>query len=310
AIKGRTARTSAIDLDVRVEKQTATIRDGAAVARASVPNPAFTMAGYAPVAAQLVLMRYWVSHGKPASIPLLPHGAARIEPRGRDAVDVNGQKISFDRYSVGGVIWGRESLWCDDAGRLAALVSVDAEFDHFEAVRPDLAAGVPTVRDVGNELDFIAAVRDAVAEGRGLGPRLLLAGLIDGEGPNGLGVARAATPEEGRRWVDRYHNARFDQIKIYSSIRMDVLRAITDEAHRLGLTVTGHVPAGMNALDAIDAGLDQINHREYVAAVMRPNPDAAIAAFRRRGAVVDPTLALYELLARPFTQPIEAFEPG
>src|SRR5437762_948198 len=143
AIKGRTARTSAIDLDVRVEKQTATIRDGAAVARASVPNPAFTMAGYAPVAAQLVLMRYWVSHGKPASIPLLPHGAARIEPRGRDAVDVNGQKISFDRYSVGGVIWGRESLWCDDAGRLVALVSVDAEFDHFEAVRPDLAAAVP-----------------------------------------------------------------------------------------------------------------------------------------------------------------------
>src|SRR5205814_1426202 len=124
------------------------------------------------------------------------------------------------------------------------------------------------------------------------------------------GLVRAATPDEGRRWVDRYHDARFDQIKIYSSIRADVLRAITDEAHRLGLTVTGHVPAGMNAFDAIDAGLDQINHREYIAAVMRPNPEAAIAAFRRHGTVVDPTLALYELLARPFTQPIEVFEPG
>ncbi len=38
-------------------------------------------------------------------------------------------------YTVSGLIWGQESLWVDDAQNLIALVSTDAEFDHFEAVR-------------------------------------------------------------------------------------------------------------------------------------------------------------------------------
>src|SRR5439155_1705695 len=127
-----------------------------------------------------------------------------------------------------------------------------------------LAAGVTTVRDVGNELEFVSAVRDAVAAGKGIGPRMLLAGVIDGPGQRGLGVTRAATPDEGRRWVDRYHDVGFDQIKIYSSVDLDVLRAVTAEVYRLGMTVTGHVPNSMNVLTAMDAGLDQIDHAEYL----------------------------------------------
>ncbi len=419
AIKGKAARTSAIDIEVTLADGVATIRDGVESSRTTIPASAFAMAGYAPPSVQMQLMRFWAAHGRPASLPLLPHGVASIEPRGRDIVDLGGgRSISLDRYSVKGAIWGRESLWCDQSGRLAALVSVDAEFDHFEATRPELApalprlvaraaadgmaalaeaaaagsprpsrviavtggsivdmsgrppivngtvlirdgrvdavgvagqvvvpsdatlvdgtgkfvipglwdmhahfeqvewgpiylaAGITTVRDVGNELEFITAVRDAIASGKGIGPRLFLAGLIDGEGPISLGLARAARPEDGRRWVNRYRAAGFDQIKTYSSIKPDVLRAITAEAHRLGLTVTGHVPNGMNAMEAVDAGLDQIDHSQYLAAVMQPNPQPALDLFKKHGTVVDPTLALYELMARPFTQPIETFEPG
>ena len=418
AIKGKAARTSVIDVEVTVADGAATIRDGAESTRTAAPASAFAMAGYAPPSVQMQMMRFWAAHGRPDALPLLPHGVAHIEPRGRDVVEAGGRSLSLERYSVKGVIWGRESLWCDDTGRLVALVSVDAEFDHFEATSPQLApalprlvalaaadgmaalseaaasesprpsaviavtggsiidmsgrppiangtvlikdgrvdavgvaeqvavppdativdaagkfvipglwdmhahfeqvewgpiylaAGITTVRDVANELEFIAAVRDAVASGKGLGPRLLLAGIIDGEGPGGLGLARAGTPEEGRRWVNRYLAARFDQIKIYSSIKPDVLRAITAEAHRLGLTVTGHVPEGMNALEAVEAGLDQINHRQYVDAVMRVNPRAAMDLFKKHGTVIDPTLALYELLVRPFNVPISTFEPG
>jgi hypothetical protein len=79
------------------------------------------------------MMRFWAAHGRPDALPLLPHGVAHIEPRGRDVVEAGGRSLSLERYSVKGVIWGRESLWCDDTGRLVALVSVDAEFDHFEA---------------------------------------------------------------------------------------------------------------------------------------------------------------------------------
>ena len=418
AVKGETARITGIDAEVTIAGANATIREGREMRRAPVPEGAFTLAGYAPASMQMELMRYWASHGRPSSVPLLPQGAAHIEPRGRDQFTAGGRTFALDRYSLTGVVWGRETLWCDENGRLAALVGVDAEFDHFEAVRPELeaavaqlvaraasdgmaamadtaaaispaashaiaitggrildmtarrpivdgtvvvvdgritavgpsgrvavppgativnaagktvmpglwdmhahfeqvewgpiylAAGVTTIRDVGNELEFIVAARDAVAAGKGIGPRMLLAGIIDGPGPNGLGAIRAATADEARRRVQRYHDAGFVQIKIYSSVALDVLRAIATEAHRLGMTVTGHVPEGMNAFAAIDAGLDQINHAQYLTAVADAGPETLIAALRKHKTVVDPTLALYELLARPTTQPIESFEPG
>ena len=84
---------------------------------------------------------------------------------------------------------------------MPGLWDMHAHFEQVEWGPIYLAAGVTTVRDVGNELEFIAAVRDAVASGAGLGPRMLLAGIVDGPGPRGLGVTRAATPEEGRAWV-------------------------------------------------------------------------------------------------------------
>jgi imidazolonepropionase-like amidohydrolase len=401
-IKGDTARLSMIDEDVT-----------------QVPAGAFTLAGYAPPSMQMELLRYWASHGRPEAIPLVPSGTARIEARGRDMVSAGGRMWTLDRYSVSGVLWGRETLWTSESGRLEALVSVDAEFDHFEAVRPELedavpqlvaraasdgmaamagtatavlpppsriiaitggtvidvtgrkpprpastivitdgritslgssarvavpagatvvnaagktiipglwdmhahfeqvewgpiylASGITTVRDVGNEFDFITAVRDAIASGKGIGPRMLLAGIVDGGGPNAMGAIRATTADEAREVVRRYHDAGFAQIKIYSSITLPVLRAITAEAHRLGMTVTGHVPEGINAFEAIDAGMDQINHAEYIAAVSFPDVMKVIATMRAHKTVLDPTLALYELLARSFTQPIESFEPG
>jgi imidazolonepropionase-like amidohydrolase len=417
-IHGDVARISKIDAEVTLAGGTATIREGSATRSEPAPAGVFTLAGYAPPSLQMTFMRFWAARGRPKSVPLLPHGTARVEARGRDEVIVDGRTMALNRYSVDGVVWGRETLWLDADGRLAALVSQDAEFDHFEAARPELkpaipqlvaraasdgmaamaetaaaespaaspevaivgatildmtgrkpvpngtvvirdgritavgpsnritvakqatvvqaagktvmpglwdmhahfeqvewgpiylAAGVTTVRDVGNELEFIAAVRDAVVAGKGLGPRMLLAGVIDGPGQRGLGLARAATPDEGRRWVDRYHDAGFDQIKVYSSITLDVLRGITAEAHKLGMTVTGHVPDSMNVLTAIEAGLDQVNHAQYLGAAAGADPQVVIAALKRHGTVVDPTLALYELLARPLDQPIDRFEPG
>src|SRR6185437_17013713 len=64
---------------------------------------------------------------------------------------------------------------------------------HFEQVGWGpiyLATGVTTARDVGNEEDFIVSVRDAVASGQGLGPRILMAGVVDGSGPISLGMNR------------------------------------------------------------------------------------------------------------------------
>ena len=208
---------------------------------------------------------------------------------------------------------------------------------HFEQVEWGpiyLAAGVTTVRDCGNEFEFITAVRDAIAQGRGLGPRLLLAGFVDGTGPLALGVDRVDTPEQARMWIDRYHDAGFQQMKIYSSVKLEEVKAVADEAHRLGMTVTGHVPEGLNAYQAIEAGQDQINHIHYIADIMQraasrrmppraerrnaaanldldsPEAKKALAFLKEHHTVVDPTMALFELFTATTAKPPASFEPG
>ena len=79
-------------------------------------------------------------------------------------------------------------------------------------------------------------------------------------------------PSRLARWVDRYHEAGFQQMKIYSSVKLEEVKAVADEAHRLGMTVTGHVPEGLNAYpgDRSRAGSDQphsIHRRHHAPAV-------------------------------------------
>jgi len=441
-IKGRTARTVSIDQAITVDNGQLHFRTRDKNSDSAAPSGAFfTIAAYAPATMQMLMIRYWATHGSPAELPTLPKGAVKIEPRGQDTIHLGDRDEKLDRFTVQGLIWGRETLWFDAQRKLVAAITTDAEFDHFEAIRDGyesaladfvgragtdemsalaqlsktipgshapalaivgatlidgtgaapiadstvmihkgsivaagpraqvkipkdaqvidakgkfllpglwdmhahfeqvewgpiyLAAGVTTVRDCGNEFEFIAAVRDAIAQGRGLGPRLLLAGVVDGAGPLAIGVERVDTPEQARSWVDRYHAAHFQQMKIYSSVKLDELKIVADEAHRLGMTVTGHVPEGLNGFQTIEAGQDQINHVQYIADMMHPPfpegmsrmdrrkaianldldaPDAhkAMEFLKDHHTVVDPTTALFELFTATTAKPPASFEPG
>ncbi len=217
---------------------------------------------------------------------------------------------------------GATIIRTDGATMLPGLWDMHAHYAQVEWGPIYLASGVTTVRDVGNQFEFLVGLRRALAAGRGIGPRILAAGIIDGDSPRAIGVQRAATPAQGVAFVRKYHDAGFEQVKIYSSVPDSVLRAITREAHALGMTVTGHVPIGLDGYQGVEAGMDQINHVTFVRGMMRapgdttpltmdlPEARRAIAFLAQRHIVVDPTVALYELLLHPADQPITAFEPG
>jgi imidazolonepropionase-like amidohydrolase len=440
-VDGKTCRQSEIHQAVEVRSDDVRIGHRGVWTEAARPKRFFTIAGYAPITLQMLLLRYWATHGSPTELTTLPTGSVRITHRGQDTFPALAKSGTLDRYSIEGLIWGRETAWLDASGTLVAVVTIDAEFDHFEAVAdgyegalgefvrragadgmdslaelatrisgtrsdllaivhgtlidgtgapavPDsvvitrgdrilaagppsqvvipsaatvldahgksllpglwdmhahfeqvewgpiyLAAGVTTVRDCANDLNFITSVRDAVAEGRGLGPRILAAGVVDGSGPMAIGVARVDTIDEAETWVSRYRAAGFQQIKIYSSMKLEALRAVADAAHRAGMTVTGHVPEGLNAYQVIEAGQDQINHIFFLANIMHaplsadasrmerlnalanmnldsPEAHKAIAFLKAHRTVVDPTLALLELSTISTKKPPIAFEPG
>ncbi|HXA48882.1 MAG TPA: amidohydrolase family protein [Candidatus Acidoferrum sp.] len=206
---------------------------------------------------------------------------------------------------------------------LPGLWEMHIHFSGVEFGPALLGAGVTTARDCGGEFDYLVAQRDAVEKHAALSPRLLLAGLVDAGGPKAFGHVTAETAEEGRAVVRRYHDAGFQQIKLYTFLSPDVIRAIADEAHRLGMTVTGHVPQAINAFEGVEAGMDQINHLNYVTTMMRGPGGGrgaidvtsntalkAIQFFKDHHTVVDPTAGWGEMAGHSKEVDVADFEPA
>jgi hypothetical protein len=149
----------------------------------------------------------------------------------------------------------------------------------------------------------------------------VLAGFIDGPGPYQAPVkVLASTPEEARQWVDRYADLGYVQIKIYSSVKPDLVPVIIEEAHKRGLRVSGHIPSGMIAEQFVREGADEIQHMNFIflnlmpdvkdtrtpARFIEPGKRAAgldlnsqpvndfIALLKQHHTVVDPTMAIWE----------------
>jgi imidazolonepropionase-like amidohydrolase len=128
-----------------------------------------------------------------------------------------------------------------------------------------LAAGITTVRDLGNNIDDLTARIQRFDAGTELGPHVLRAGLIDGPGPFAAptGVL-AGTPDEATAAVKRFADAGYAQIKIYSSVPPALVPVIAAAAHARGLRVSGHIPSGMNAAEAVEQGYDELQHVNFL----------------------------------------------
>jgi len=204
---------------------------------------------------------------------------------------------------------------------LPGLWDMHAHFEQAEWGPAYLAAGVTSVRDCGNEFGYINAIQKAIDEGKGIGPKIYKAGIIDGRGPMGLGIIQADTKEEAINDVDRYYKNGFVEIKIYSSVKPAIVKAICDEAHRLGLPVTGHIPNGMTLQAGVDSGMDMVNHVQYVYSIMKRNKDrsidfedpiskAAIRFIKDHNVVIDPTIGVFEMSFRSVKDDITIMEPA
>jgi imidazolonepropionase-like amidohydrolase len=211
---------------------------------------------------------------------------------------------------------------------LPGLFDMHAHATQAEWFPASLAAGITTMRDAANEMEFIAPIRDAVNSGEiTVSPRLLLAGYID-SGENSVGSMKAETPAEARAIVNRYKQAGYQQIKIYQSLKPELVKVVTDQAHKLSMTVTGHIPTGHNIFTAVDNGFDQVNHLGFVARVMTPrdfdsksggkrnfDPTNKLAKdgfrfFLDNNIVVEPTLARGENSSKILGDSYEDTEPG
>jgi hypothetical protein len=129
----------------------------------------------------------------------------------------------------------------------------------------DLANGVTSARDMANDTDTFLQRVTRFDNGSELGPRVLKAGIIDGTGEfAGPTKMRVDTAEQAIQDVDWYADHGYAQIKIYSSIKPELVPIIADHAHARGLRVSGHVPALMSARQFVEGGADEIQHLNFI----------------------------------------------
>lgn len=125
----------------------------------------------------------------------------------------------------------------------------------------NVASGVTTVRDLGNNPDRLDDFKKRYDEVSAIGPRVLRSGFIEGRGEKAAASeVTAETKAEAEAAVEFYAKRGYEGIKIYNSMKPELVPLLAQLAHGKGMRVSGHVPMSMRAEDTVRAGYDEIQH--------------------------------------------------
>ncbi|MEP6692388.1 MAG: amidohydrolase family protein [Gemmatimonadaceae bacterium] len=180
-------------------------------------------------------------------VPLDPVALRRgsaSRPRGGAEIDAAG------KYVLPGLIDAHAHLQDERAG-----VAQPIEYE----MKIWLACGITTVRDVGSDTKKALVWREQSAKGEIASPRIFIYPQF----------GRPTNADSARARVRQYKAMGVDGIKLLG-IDRDVMAAMEDEAHKLGLRIAHHVGVEeTNAWDDIRFGTTSIEHWYGI-------PDAAI----------------------------------
>ncbi len=128
-----------------------------------------------------------------------------------------------------------------------------------------IAAGITSVRDLANDTEQLLALKKKIEGGEEIGPRILMSGFMDGRGPYaGPTKVFVDSETEAKSAIENYARLGYTGIKIYSSIKPELVPKIIELAHAKNLRVSGHVPAFMTAEQFVNAGADEIQHANFL----------------------------------------------
>ena len=240
---------------------------------------------------------------------VLPERDCSLE--GFEVIDLGGQ------YLMPGLInlhvhipaGGKPSKKPMDAKKSVKLATSNAltrkyiEYMYKSYCRTELLSGVTTFRSVGGIENYDTWIRDRIAAGKAVGPRILAGNMavsVPGGHMAGSLAYEATTPAEAAAYVRKIAADKPDLIKLMVTggvldatvkgepgvLKMEpaLVKSACDEAHRLGVQVAAHVESPQGMRVALENGVDTIEHGA--------KPDAEIIRlFRETGAVHVATLS-------------------
>jgi hypothetical protein len=129
----------------------------------------------------------------------------------------------------------------------------------------NVATGITNYRSPGTTIDDALSIYKRRASGDLLAPDGKISVIIDRKDPLAAqGALTVSSAAEAIAAVDKIKAAGLWGVKFYTSMNPAWIAPAAAEAHRLGLHVHGHVPAGMRPLDAVRAGYDEVTHINFI----------------------------------------------
>ncbi len=138
----------------------------------------------------------------------------------------------------------------------------------------NIAAGVTTVRDMGNVNTVLLDLMKRTDAGEVPGPHIIYSGFLEGRSPYSarFGFIPDTLPD-GLRDVHWYADRGYLQIKIYNSMTPSWVPSLSAEARKLDLRTVGHVPAFATPDQMIEAGYNGDHARQSAdARLVATNP--------------------------------------
>lgn len=235
--------------------------------RPQEPSPknvvAFVHASVIPMDRERVLENQTVvtAEGKiievgPSSVVKVPKGAFRVDAKGRYLIPA----LSDMHVHLLSEAWNM-MLPPEAQAQAAGKTLPQADF-----LFPFIANGVTMVQGLSATPPELA-LRKRIEQGEVLGPRLILARMIDASGkawPQPL-TLWADTAEEARKAVDQAKAEGYDKMKVYTFLEKEPYDAVISTAHGHGMDVVGHIPAKLSPEYVLDAGQKMIAHTEEIA---------------------------------------------
>lgn len=189
----------------------------------------------------------------------------------------------------------------------------------------NVATGLTNFRSPGSMIDEAQSIATRRAAGDLLAPDGKIGIIVDRKDPLAAqGALTVTSAEEAIAAVRQIKSAGMWGVKFYTSMNPAWIAPAAAEAHKLGLHVNGHVPAGMRPIEAVRAGYDELTHINFI--IMQAMPQAVVdkantaarlegpakygkdvdldsapmrefyAELAKRKTIIDPTLTVWEPL--------------
>ena len=186
--------------------------------------------------------------------------------------------------------------------------------------KDELLSGVTTIRTVGGLGSFDTRLRDEIASGKKIGPRILASNegiSVPGGHMAGSVAVAAATIDDALEHLEKSRMEQVDLVKLMitggvldakekgvpGEMKMppEMIRAVCEKAHAYGYLVAAHVESSEGVRAALENGVDSIEHGAAL-------DDHMIQLFKERGAFLCTTLSPalpYALFDRSLTNATE-----